>query len=82
MRPTKFPESNSTLLAPPGMNDCEDLPVWKDGHDVVSLWRPTLRERFSLLLFGRLWIHFVGATTHPPVGLTIKNRYFRKECER
>ncbi len=77
MKPSKFEQSNSTLLAPPGMVDCGDLPVWKEEGSVVSLWRPTLRERFSLLLFGRVWLHFHRATTHPPVSLSARRRYFK-----
>ena len=79
MRPSGFPQANTRLLAPPGMDDCEDLPVYKGGGLVVSLWRPTWRERMSILLFGRVWMQFVGVTTHPPVALIGRRGHFSKE---
>ena len=76
MKPTNFPDANSKLTAPEGMPGCLDLHVYRaDGH-VVSLWRATWRERLSLLVFGRVWLHFVGVRTHPPVSLHAERDVF------
>ncbi len=84
MRPSRFPEENDTLLAPMGWPDdkCEDLPIHRTGQDIVSLWRPTWRERLSMLVFGRVWVHFVKAGTHPPVALSARREYFSRPTAR
>ncbi len=85
MKPSEFPEANSVLTAPEGMPSCMDLPVYRhatipgalpDRSHLVSLWRPTWRERFSLLFFGRIWLDFAGARTHPPVAVSAVRTYF------
>ena len=69
MKPQSFPQQSYVLGRPEGMTDdeCEVLPVWTDGHECASLWRPTLRERLSILLFGRVWLRVVSGRTQPPV---------------
>lgn len=78
----QFKEANSTLRKPAGMSEeeCGDLPVWTDGKLCVSLWRPSLRERLSVLLFGRVWL-FVLGYTQPPVTLEGKRTVFEKAKE-
>lgn len=70
MRPMDFDESNKTLTAPQGMTDEEvgPLPVYADGGQCVSCWRPSLRERFQILIFGRVWLYVMG-TTQPPIAI-------------
>jgi hypothetical protein len=76
MRPSDFPESNITFNAPAGEEDrVAPLRAWIGNGDVVELWRPSFRERLSMLLFGRLWIHMLGQRP-PPMALTCKRRYF------
>lgn len=78
MKPANFPEANRNLTKPQGMTDeeCGPLPVYSDGTVCVSLWKPTLRERLSLLFFGKLWLFVHSGHTQPPVALDIKKRVF------
>lgn len=80
MKPTDFPESNKLLLKPKDMTDeeCASLPVWTDGEMCVSLWRPSLRERLSLLLFGKCWLFALSGGTQPPVAMMIAKDIFEK----
>ena len=66
MIPIGFDGANSVLTAPPGVVDCEPLPVDDDGTQLLSCWRPTWRERISMLIFGRVWLCVLGRT-HPQV---------------
>lgn len=76
MKPTNFPEANRTYTAPRGHeDDVAPLRTWTDGSETVSLWRPSWRERFSLLLHGKLWLHVMGAPPQP-VSLSCKRTYF------
>ncbi len=68
MEPINFPESNFTFTAPPSMDNCSDLHVYKDDDSSVSLWRATWRERVRFLLTGKMQLHVWGAA-HPPVCL-------------
>lgn len=77
MRPDNFPESTKTLTAPPNMPECGELPVWTNGEQCVSCWRPTWRERLSVLLFGRVWVAIWFGETQPPVAVTGCRKYFR-----
>lgn len=78
MKPANFPEANRNLTKPQGMTDkeCGTLPVYSNGTVCVSLWKPTLRERLSLLLFGNLWLFVHSGHTQPPVALDIKKQMF------
>jgi hypothetical protein len=81
MTPIGFPESNATLHAHPdqpfdhNVKAIEPLQVWRDGWQVTSCWRPTWRERLSILLFGRVWLTVLGGAT-PPVSLQGTRAYF------
>ena len=64
MRPVDFPEANCTFTAPEGMEDeVYPLRAWADGQQVIELWRPSWRERISILVFGRVWLSLLA--THP-----------------
>lgn len=87
MTPREFPESNATLTGGPGRKvesaPVGNLPVWRSHGDegvqvdqapvIVSCWRPTWRERLSILVFGRVWLSIVSWRTHPPV--SVRGRY-------
>lgn len=79
MKPTKFPQANRNLGAPRGMPDVRDLPVWSDGNECVSCWKMTWRERFSALIFGRVWLRVRFGATQPPVALHVKRAIFLPE---
>lgn len=71
MQPIDFEESNKTLLKPEDMTDeeCGPLPVWTDNKYCYSCWRPSLRERLSMLFFGRVWVSVHSEATQPPMGI-------------
>ena len=79
MNPIDFDESNTTLARPADMTgeECKPLPVCSHPEGVISCWKPSPRERLSLLFFGRLWFHVrTTSGTHPPIGLLATRQYF------
>ena len=83
MTPIGFDEANKNLIPPAGTPEGEmgDLPVWTDGRECVSLWRPSLRERISILLFGRVWLRVLSGETQPPVDITARRTLFEPDRE-
>ncbi len=75
-----FPEKTDTLQKPPSMTDeeCSPLLVFRDGTQCISCWRPSWRERLSILLFGRVWLYVVSGRTQPPVALEGKRAIFER----
>lgn len=69
MKPIKFKDANKLLTRPHSMTDkeCGPLSVWTDGEECMSCWKPSLRERLSVLLFGRVWLSVLSGETQPPV---------------
>ncbi len=78
MTPQGFQEQTKVLAKPEGMRDdeCGPLPIYNDGHTCVSCWRPTWRERLSILIFGRVWLGVVSGGTQPPVWLDGQRQIF------
>jgi hypothetical protein len=78
LTPVDFPEKTVDLQKPPSMTgeECQPLPVFRDGERCISAWRPTWRERFSILFFGRVWLHVWFGNTQPPVLLEGKRSAF------
>lgn len=75
MKPAPFPESNGTLGGGPAAkygseDDVSDLPVHRDGQQIVSCWRLSWTDRFRLLFTGRVWLLVLGRQTHAPVSVT------------
>lgn len=72
MYPIKFAEQNAELQKPRSMTDeeCMPLPCHKtrDG-EIISCWRLSWKERFKVLLNGRMWLGVLGGITQPPVWL-------------
>ena len=83
MEPIKFKESNKTLLKPEGVSDaeCGSLPVHVADGTLVSCWKPTIRERLSILFFGRVWLWVWSGETQPPVALDGKKTIFKYEVK-
>ena len=79
MIPVPFKEQTKVLEMPPGMTDeeCSPLSVFCDGRQCISLWRPSWRERLSILLFGRVWLYVLSGNTQPPVALEAARTVFR-----
>jgi hypothetical protein len=83
MEPKNFPEANKTLIKPEGMTDeeCGSLPVFNDGQRSISLWRPSLKERLSILFYGNVWVWVVSGYTQPPISLLGTKQIFKKGIE-
>ena len=83
MKPLNFRESNKTLLKPRSMTDeeCGFLPIYVSTYKsfCLSCWRPSLKERLSILLFGRVWLWVMSGETQPPVSLEATRNVFRIE---
>ena len=74
MKPAPFPQKTVTLTAPSDMTEeeCGGLDVYRNPGEgfTLSSWRPSLRERLSILWHGRVWVwvHY-GGVTQPPLSL-------------
>lgn len=85
MRPQQFPEANihmrgDSIIGADGQ-PCGNLDVYHDGErQMVSCWKPTIKERLSLLFFGKLWINYM-TDSFPPTSVTAVKTYFIKPQE-
>ncbi len=68
MTPHKHPLCNDALLAPPGMDDCGDLPIRREPPYVWSYWKPDREELMALVLGGSVALAVYGIT-HPPLSV-------------
>nr|DAS28192.1 MAG TPA: hypothetical protein [Caudoviricetes sp.] len=75
MKPIDFKQSTKVLQRSADMTDdeCSSLPVWSDGMQCVSCWKPSLSERISLVFGGQVWLGVASGGTQPPVFLSGKN---------
>jgi hypothetical protein len=83
MKAVKFKESNFVLKSPDGLeDDVYDLDVWKGETgglpEFISKWRPSFRERLSILFFGSVWLRVMSRTTSPPVLIQGAKTVFKK----
>lgn len=68
MKPVDFPKATTTFNAPPGEEDrVYALRAYLDPAvpEVIECWRPTWRERLSILVFGRVWVRFLARNPQP-----------------
>jgi hypothetical protein len=72
MRPIKPSNSNFTYTAPPGIENCEDLHVFRRIHEgsviISSVWELTPEERDVIARGGNIQLDVWGRE-HPVVGL-------------
>ena len=75
MKPIDFKQSTKVLQRSSEITDdgCASLPVWSDGMQCVSCWKPSLSERISLVFGGQVWLGVASGSTQPPVVLSGKN---------
>ena len=80
MKPIKFEEVNAELQKPPNMTDeeCQPLPVFRDGEECISCWQPTWKERLSILIYGKVWLGVLFGKSQPPVRLKGSKTFFEK----
>ena len=43
------------------------LHYWTDQKQCVSCWKPTIKERFSILFNGEIWLGVKSGNTQPPI---------------
>ena len=63
MKPIDFQQSTKVLSE----SGCSELPVWCDGKQCVSCWKPSIKERIKILLGGNVWLGVMSGKTQPPV---------------
>lgn len=80
MTPKDFKESNKNLAKPEALTDseCGSLPVFTNGRECISLWKPSWKERISILFFGNVWLSVHSGVTQPPVWLDGSKTIFIK----
>ena len=71
MEPIEFKEQTKVLSKPENMTDdeCSSLAIWNDGQACISCWKPSIRERLSILFFGKVWLWVYSGATQPPVAI-------------
>lgn len=71
MKPKHFKESNHILAKPSALTDseCGSLSVFSNGRECISLWKPSWKERLSILFYGNIWLSVHSGNTQPPVWL-------------
>lgn len=69
MKPIDFEQSTKVLQKPGTLSDsqCSALPVWCDGKQCVSCWKPSIKERINILFGGNVWLGVMSGKTQPPV---------------
>ena len=88
MKPSKFKYSNFEAMGwelpegtPKNVLSVENLPVWTDGHQIVSLWKPTFLERLSILVFGRVWVSVLSGDRVFPMNVSGERTYLEETSE-
>lgn len=79
MKPINFKQSTKVLQKPGTLSDseCGTLPVWCDGKQCVSCWKPSIKERINILFGGKVWLGVISGKTQPPV-FVAGERVFQK----
>lgn len=65
MQPVSFPEQNDVLGG--GNTGASDLPIYRDGFQIMSCWQLTPEEMLEVATTGRVYLSVMGAVTQPPV---------------
>lgn len=78
MKPIRFKQENKRLVTPRGLTDLNygNISAYSDGRQCITLWRPSLRERLSILFFGRIWLSVFSGSTQPLIGVDGKRNMF------
>lgn len=79
MKPIQFKQSTKVLQKPSVMSDdeCASLPVWSDGNQCVSCWKPTFKERLNILFGGKVWLGVLSGKTQPPVFVSGEQIFYK-----
>jgi hypothetical protein len=81
MKPIKFKEANRNLLKPDSMTDeeCRSLWVYTNGHECLSCWKMSWKQRLSALFFGTVWVDIFSGGTQPPIWVDCTRTVFKQE---
>lgn len=81
MKPTHFKEANVNLSKPNTMTDdeCGSLHIHTDGQTCISLWELSWKERFRILLFGKIWVGVMSGSSQPPIWIDCTKTVFEDE---
>lgn len=80
MTPVRFPQANSVLTAPKGMEkECGELHTFRDGVNCISCWQPTEEERAAIAAGQPVWLIVVSGHTQPPVAVTAVSPFLTAE---
>lgn len=72
MNAIDFQESNRTLKPPQGMTDnCNDLQVYTNGAECISLWELNEEDLERIALTGKLWLRVMSGETQPPIQIQL-----------
>lgn len=77
MIPIEFDEQNGELTKPDGMTDeqCRSLPCFRNGDQVISRWQMSWKERFLVLLTGKVWASVWSGHSSPPIKLMVETPF-------
>ncbi len=81
MKPSYFKECNRRLAntPPKGSEDFFPQEFYTDGTNSLYLYKPTIRERLSILIFGRVWLTMkTGKDIAPAMLIRGKRAVFEK----
>lgn len=73
MHPVGFKESNFVLGKPADMTDeeCDQLPVFRDGVHCISCWKLSPEEMELIHKTGCVYIGVMSGGTQPPIFATV-----------
>ena len=68
MKPIEFDGQNTVLQKPESMTDeeCQPLPCFRDGKQVISKWELTEEEQEHVAKHGFIWVSVIG-DNQPPI---------------
>ncbi|MCR4283050.1 MAG: hypothetical protein NUV72_08505, partial [Bauldia sp.] len=72
MKPIVFQQANAKLT---GTDGVAVLPVFRNGREIISCWRPSWRERIALLWTGRVYLRVLAGVTHGPVSIEARSPF-------
>jgi hypothetical protein len=83
MRPINFEQANKTLSPArykkeysSDVEGIDHLPVFTNSEQCISCWQMSWRERFSALLFGKVWLQVLSGESQPPVCIRAQKSLF------
>lgn len=84
MRHSDFELSNKELkpsgaIYSENVESVKPLFIWTDEEQCVSLWRPSLLERLSILFYGNVWLAVLSGATQPPVAVAGQREYLKQD---